>query len=266
MKVLAGFICAVVAIGALVGVGAGSYLLAKRGFDARVYELTAGIDALSGTEAVDGADGADGVDGVDGVDGTNGADGQTPHIGDNGNWFVGETDTGVLAAGVNGVNGVDGNQNIRQLIWQPSAFYEYKNVDDFYTAFLKEGETSLTGFMTMIPLGFAAFKQHSEHWVEGSSYGSYPFYRMEVQFNAGVAYYMHCLSNQNAINFHLAFPDLDVDAPERHLEVYLVGGSDASFTTFNYEGQADTLARHSTLCPVLVTFTVADVASLEVVT
>ena len=30
---------------------------------------------------------------------TNGADGTTPHIGENGNWFIGETDTGVSASG-----------------------------------------------------------------------------------------------------------------------------------------------------------------------
>ena len=31
-----------------------------------------------------------------------------PHIGDNGNWFIGDTDTGVKAAGENGKDGVDG--------------------------------------------------------------------------------------------------------------------------------------------------------------
>ena len=30
---------------------------------------------------------------------TNGADGKTPHIGENGNWFIGESDTGVSASG-----------------------------------------------------------------------------------------------------------------------------------------------------------------------
>ena len=31
--------------------------------------------------------------------GKNGADGTTPHIGANGNWYIGDTDTGVKAAG-----------------------------------------------------------------------------------------------------------------------------------------------------------------------
>jgi uncharacterized repeat protein (TIGR02543 family) len=49
---------------------------------------------------------------VNGTNGTNGVDGQTPYIGTNGNWWVGETDTGVAATGrdgENGVNGTDGN-------------------------------------------------------------------------------------------------------------------------------------------------------------
>lgn len=43
-----------------------------------------------------------------GQDGVSGADGITPHIGDNGNWFIGETDTNKPAQGANGVNGNDG--------------------------------------------------------------------------------------------------------------------------------------------------------------
>ena len=31
--------------------------------------------------------------------GKNGADGTTPHIGANGNWYIGDTDTGVSAGG-----------------------------------------------------------------------------------------------------------------------------------------------------------------------
>lgn len=43
-----------------------------------------------------------------GQDGASGADGITPHIGDNGNWFIGETDTNKSSQGTNGVNGNDG--------------------------------------------------------------------------------------------------------------------------------------------------------------
>lgn len=43
--------------------------------------------------------------GQDGVSGTNGI---TPHIGNNGNWFIGETDTNKPSQGTNGLNGNDG--------------------------------------------------------------------------------------------------------------------------------------------------------------
>jgi hypothetical protein len=43
-----------------------------------------------------------------GQDGVSGADGITPHIGDNGNWFIGETDTNKPSQGTNGVIGNDG--------------------------------------------------------------------------------------------------------------------------------------------------------------
>lgn len=43
-----------------------------------------------------------------GQDGISGADGITPHIGDNGNWFIGETDTNKPSQGINGVSGNDG--------------------------------------------------------------------------------------------------------------------------------------------------------------
>ena len=43
-----------------------------------------------------------------GQDGVSGADGITPHIGDNGNWFIGEIDTNKPSQGTNGMNGNDG--------------------------------------------------------------------------------------------------------------------------------------------------------------
>ena len=58
-----------------------------------------------------------GKDGKDGINGTNGVDGQTPTIGDNGNWWIGQTDTGVPASGQNGLTphiGDNGNWWIGQ--------------------------------------------------------------------------------------------------------------------------------------------------------
>ena len=54
---------------------------------------------IKGERGEPGKDGINGRDGVDGKDGKNGADGTTPHIGENGNWFIGDTDTGVPAKG-----------------------------------------------------------------------------------------------------------------------------------------------------------------------
>lgn len=51
---------------------------------------------------------ARGENGKDGKDGTDGKDGQTPRIGENGNWFIGNTDTGIPAQGKDGADGKDG--------------------------------------------------------------------------------------------------------------------------------------------------------------
>lgn len=70
----------------------GSYILAKKYVDATL----SGAGALQGKSAFDVA-----VD--NGFKGTEEEwlqtlEGVTPHIGDNGNWYLGEVDTGVLAA------------------------------------------------------------------------------------------------------------------------------------------------------------------------
>lgn len=56
----------------------------------------------TGEKGADGAPGKDGADGAPGKDGANGEDGITPRIGDNGNWFIGDEDTGVAAGGNGG--------------------------------------------------------------------------------------------------------------------------------------------------------------------
>ena len=69
------------------------------------------LSVLKGLDGKDGADGKDGTNGINGQDGRDGADGNTPFIGENGNWWIGETDTGIKAAGTDGkdgINGIDG--------------------------------------------------------------------------------------------------------------------------------------------------------------
>lgn len=58
---------------------------------------TNGTNGTNGKDGADGKNGADGKDGTDGKDGENGKDGLTPFIGENGNWWIGDTDTGVKA-------------------------------------------------------------------------------------------------------------------------------------------------------------------------
>ena len=68
-----------------------------------------GVNGTDGIDGVDGKDGAKGRDGTDGKDGINGKDGDTPFIGENGNWWIGTTDTGVKAAGLDGEKGDKGD-------------------------------------------------------------------------------------------------------------------------------------------------------------
>jgi uncharacterized repeat protein (TIGR02543 family) len=86
-----------------------------------------GSDGLDGVQGEDGINGIDGLNGVDGVGlesitintlgelvitltdetvlnlgNVMGSDGTTPHIGSNGNWFIGDVDTGIRAQGEDG--------------------------------------------------------------------------------------------------------------------------------------------------------------------
>lgn len=70
----------------------------------------AGEAGADGEDGQDGAQGEQGPAGEDGQDGTDGQDGKTPYIGENGNWWIGDTDTGVKAEGVDGEDGADGAQ------------------------------------------------------------------------------------------------------------------------------------------------------------
>ena len=72
-----------------------------------IGDTDTGVKA-EGVDGEDGKDGTNGKDGVDGEDGKDGVDGLTPYIGSNGNWWIGDTDTGVKAAGSDGKDGVNG--------------------------------------------------------------------------------------------------------------------------------------------------------------
>lgn len=65
---------------------------------ALAFGLTA-CSARQGEQGPQGEQGLQGVPGTPGKDGNDGADGLTPYIGENGNWWIGNTDTGVKAVG-----------------------------------------------------------------------------------------------------------------------------------------------------------------------
>lgn len=58
-----------------------------------------GPTGSQGPQGVQGEQGPQGQIGPQGEQGPAGKDGTTPHIGPNGNWYIGDTDTGVLAGG-----------------------------------------------------------------------------------------------------------------------------------------------------------------------
>ena len=71
-------------------------------------DLQAATDAALSQAKESGLfDGAPGSNGTDGKDGINGI---TPHIGENGNWYIGNTDTGKPSRGEQGVKGDKGDK------------------------------------------------------------------------------------------------------------------------------------------------------------
>ena len=78
------------------------------GKDGHSPVVTATKSGETTTISVDGAAIAAVEDGADGKPGAAGADGITPHIGDNGNWYLGSTDTGKPSRGATGAPGKDG--------------------------------------------------------------------------------------------------------------------------------------------------------------
>ena len=75
------------------------------GKDGHSPVVTATKSGKTTTISVDGAAIATVDDGADGKPGAAGADGVTPHIGDNGNWYIGSTDTGKPSRGATGAKG-----------------------------------------------------------------------------------------------------------------------------------------------------------------
>ena len=62
-----------------------------------------------GTQGPRGDKGDQGIPGINGSDGKDGKDGETPYIGSNGNWWIGNSDTGIKAQGDTGLKGEKGD-------------------------------------------------------------------------------------------------------------------------------------------------------------
>lgn len=79
-----------------------SSLALALGLTAMILSLTnQGVAGPAGSNGFNGSDGNQGIGGSQGPSGNPGADGSTPYIGDNGNWWIDETDSGVSASGAN---------------------------------------------------------------------------------------------------------------------------------------------------------------------
>ena len=82
-----------------------------------------------------GKDGKDGSNGTNGKDGKDGKDGSVVKVGENGHWFIDNTDTGLAAAGTNGKDGKNGEYYV------PNA---KTGVFDKYTWNAEKGEYEAT--------------------------------------------------------------------------------------------------------------------------
>ena len=113
-----------------------TYTITYTSGNTATFTVTNGADGEQGIQGVQGVPGKDGVvpvitvgengnwfvDGTDtgvlaqapkgdtGADGSDGEDGKTPHVGENGNWWIGDFDTGVK------VEGADGNRNNKIIV------------------------------------------------------------------------------------------------------------------------------------------------------
>ncbi len=139
-------------IGPAPSIGIGSVDVSATGA-ARVY-ITKGADGkiLLNLVVPQGEQGERGLNGADGADGKDGANGLTPYIGANGNWWIGDADTGTKVQGEKGEPGEAG----KDLTDKPWVLLE--------SATLKE---AVTAFTFNLPAN-----TYKEVWVEGEWTGS----------------------------------------------------------------------------------------------
>ena len=86
----------------------GTTTTGEAGTDASVSNSGTSTNMVLNFTIPKGANGQDGQDGADGTNGADGEDGITPHIGENGNWYLGDEDTGKPSRGIQGETGEQG--------------------------------------------------------------------------------------------------------------------------------------------------------------
>jgi len=132
-------------------------------------ELLKGDDGENGTNGAQGAPGEDGreieiqtdentvswryegetewqvlidLTTLNGLDGAKGEDGLTPRIGDNGNWWIGDTDTGVKA------EGVDATYETYTITYD----YDYTGMEDCYDNYKSANSIKSTQWLVNMPM------------------------------------------------------------------------------------------------------------------
>ncbi len=110
-------------------------------------EIKDGYWYINGESTGVKAEGTDGTNGLDGTDGKDGQNGVTPHIGENGNWFIGELDTLVKAQGADGKDGQDGAPGEKGEKGEKGDAFTYEDFTEEQLAALKgeQGEKGETG-------------------------------------------------------------------------------------------------------------------------
>lgn len=95
---------------------------------------------------------------------------QLPHIGDNGNWWIGDSDTGVRAAGIDGEKGEQGEQGIQGVPGEkgdPFAVSKvYASIDAMNAGYSSDGVT-IGGFV-VIETGNVEDEENARLYVKGS--------------------------------------------------------------------------------------------------
>ena len=113
-----------------------------------IGEQDTGVHA-QGPQGIQGIQGPPGQDGINGTNGQDGQDGITPHIGDNGNWYIGDIDTNVHAQGPQGNPGTDGQNGEDGGYYQPSV----SDTGDLAWTASKTGMPDVTGTNIRGPQG-----------------------------------------------------------------------------------------------------------------